>query len=122
MRSSLRSLAVVLFLPAGLARAGDTAAEPHPVPLTRPQLKQYLEDLKDQVPWIPVPALTDEDRAALGDRADRYEAQLKHFYMPSGENRGSSSGTRQRDPIASLDSTFKTRLFWIVSRINNCHY
>jgi hypothetical protein len=29
---------------------------------------------------------------------------------------------RGRDPAMTLDPTFKTMLFWIVSRVNNCRY
>jgi hypothetical protein len=107
---------------AGLARAGEPAAAPLPVPLTRPEMKQCLEDLKGRKPRVPLPELTDEDRAKLGERADNYEARLRYHYLPGGDARAGGGFAREPDPKASLDPAFKTMLFWIVSRANNCHY
>jgi len=85
-------------------------------------MKQYLEDLKDRKPRIPLPGLTQEDKAKLGERAADYEARLRSHYLPAGEARGGFAFSREPDPNMSLDYTFKTELFWIVSRTNNCHY
>jgi hypothetical protein len=122
----VRAFAIAAFslvvASAGFARADGPASEPLPVPLTRPELKQALEDLKGRKPRIPLPALTDEDRAKLGERADNYEARLRYHYLPGGESRGGGGFSREPDPNMSLDHAFKTMLFWIVSRANNCHY
>lgn len=103
--------------------------EPRPTPLTRPEMKQYLEDMKARKPRIPLPELTEEDKAKLGERGGSYEGRLRYHYMPqSGEGRGAGgrggsgfsfgpSGTE-----ATLDNTFKVQLFWLVSRANNCQY
>jgi hypothetical protein len=107
---------------AGVARAAEPTDVPRPVPLTRPEVKQYLEDLKSRKPRVPLPELTDEDRARLGDRADSYEARLRYHYLPGGDARGGGGFGREPDPSMSLDHAFKTQLFWIVSRTNNCHY
>ena len=69
---------------------------------------------------FPLPPLTAVDREALGDRADSYEARLRHHYLPAGEGRGGFG--RENEPGMSLTYEFKTRLFWIVSRTNNCLY
>lgn len=117
----LAILAAVVAAP--LAPAADPPAnEPRPTPLTRPEMKQFLEDMKQRKPRIPLPELTEEDKKALGDRATSYEARLRHHYMPgSGDGRGGfgfgPSGTE-----ATLDNTFKVQLFWLVSRANNCQY
>lgn len=104
------------------AEADDTS-QPRPVPLTRPELKQCLEDLKDRTPRIPLPELTEEARAELGERAESYEARLRHHYLPPSDGRRGGFGfAREPDPNASLSYEFKTMLFWIVSRTNNCHY
>ena len=110
-------LSTLLLAPA----ADPPAAQPLPTPLTRPEMKQALEDLKARTPRIPLPPLTADDRAALGDRADSYEARLRHHYLPAGSGRG-GFGSREADPNATLSYEFKTRLFWIVSRTNNCLY
>lgn len=104
-----------------LAAADEPASEPLPTPLTRPEMKQSLEALKERKIRIPLPELTDEDRARLGDRADSYESRLRYHYLPgSQDQRGGFN--REPDPSMTLSYEFKTMLFWIVSRTNNCLY
>jgi hypothetical protein len=113
----------LLLTPANPARAADgPAATPLPVPLTRPELKQYLEDLKARKPRIPLPELPAEEKEKLGERGASYEGRLRYHYLPPGERRSGGGPSREPDPKMSLDYAFKTRLFWIVSRANNCHY
>jgi hypothetical protein len=95
---------------------------PLPVPLTRPEMKQYLEELKSRKPRIPLPELTAAEQAQLGARRSDYEARLRDHYLPAGEARAGFGFSRDADPNMSLDYAFKTELFWIVSRVNNCHY
>lgn len=118
------------------ANAEKTSAAPLPTPLTRPEMKQALEDLKERKTRIPLPELTEEDKARLGDRADSYESRLRYHYLPAGDERGGlaargkSAGdstrggrfSREPDPSMTLTYEFKTMLFWIVSRTNNCLY
>jgi hypothetical protein len=108
---------------ASAARGADgPATTPLPVPLTRPEMKQALEDLKGRTPRIPTPELTAEEKEKLGERGASYEGRLRYHYMPPGQGRGGGGFSREPDPHMSLDYAFKTRLFWIVSRANNCHY
>lgn len=107
---------------AGVARAGARGDAPLPVPLTRPEMKQALEDLKGRKPRIPLPELTEEDKAKLGERGASYEGRLRYHYLPGGDTRSGAFFSREPDPNMSLDYAFKTELFWIVSRTNNCHY
>src|SRR6187549_1559763 len=110
-----------------LALAGPVRAdEPRPVPLTRPEMKQLLEDMKSRKPRIPLPELTEEEKSKLGERGGGYEGRLRYHYM-GNEGRGGGGGTgggggfgRDQDPAMTLDYAFKTQLFWIVSRTNNC--
>lgn len=119
---------------------------PRPVPLTRPEMKQLLEDMKGRKPRIPLPELTEDEKAQLGERGGGYEGRIRQLYMPAGEGRGGFGGggrggaggaaggaagnarpaggdfTRNSDPNMTLDYPFKTMLFWIVSRTNNCQY
>jgi hypothetical protein len=140
MRKAL-TLAVGLML-ATVGAAG--ADEPRPVPLTRPEMKQFLEDMKARRPRIPLPELTEDEKAKLGERGSGYESRLRALYMPAGENRGGQGQVarpggggagagggagfngfgfgRDQDPKMTLDYPFKTELFWIVSRTNNCQY
>lgn len=143
----LPSLLTAFVAAAGLAvSAGEPAATstPRPVPLTRPEMKQLLEDMKGRKPRIPLPELTEEDKEKLGERGGGYEGRLRYHYMPAGSGggfgfgggrggagaRGGAGGaragggdfTRNADPAMTLDYPFKTMLFWIVSRTNNCQY
>ena len=124
MRILFALAAVVLAAPAG--RAADSETDPRPTPLTRPTMKEMLEDMKSRKPRIPLPPLTEEEKAKLGDRGTGYEARLRALYMPgSGDGRGGfgfGGGGKEPEPGMSLDYRFKTELFWIVSRTNNCQY
>lgn len=134
-----RSLMGLFALGGSALLAADPlpTSTPRPVPLTRPEMKQYLEDMKSRPLRIPLPELTAEDEARLGDRGRSYEARLRYHYLPAregqpggggrgagpaGGNRPAGDFTRNADPNMSLDYRFKTMLFWIVSRTNNCQY
>ena len=123
MRLAL-ALTITLTL-GGMLLADDPSSSPRPVPVTRPEIKQQLEDMKSRTPRIPLPELTEEEKAKLGERGGGYEGRLRALYMPgSGGRTGGGGGgfSREPDPNMTLDYEFKTMLFWIVSRTNNCHY
>ena len=123
-----------------LVMAEDIVPTARPIPLTRDEMKRMLEDLKSRAIRIPLPELTEKDREVLGERAESYEARLRHHYLPVGE--GSVFGgrppanpnaptatpapgrdfTRNADENMTLTYSFKTMLFWIVARTNNCQY
>lgn len=123
------------LMSAGAAFAVDSVNAPRPIPLTRPEMKAYLEDMKGRTPRIPLPELTDADKERLGERGSSYESRLRyHYTQPNegqgqggqgrGEGRGAGGGGfgRDNDPDMTLDYAFKVQLFWIVSRTNNCQY
>jgi hypothetical protein len=108
----------------GACRADDSATAPRPVPLTRDEMKRLLEDVKARKPRIPLPELTAEEKAKLSEREAGYESRLRSLYLPRGEagGQGAFGFSREADPNMTLDYRFKTQLFWIVSRTNNCQY
>lgn len=139
MRRPLFATALLALSWGQLLRADEVVTTARPVPLTRDEMKRMLEELKGRTIRIPLPELTEADRAALGERADSYEARLRHHYLPAGE--GSVFGgrpqppaqpgappapprdfTRNADENMTLSYSFKTMLFWIVARTNNCQY
>jgi hypothetical protein len=122
MRFNVGVLASFVVASAGVVRGGEPGALPLPVPLTRPEMKQALEDLKARKPRIPLPELSDEDKQQLSERAASYETRLRYHYLPKSDVRGGGWLPHNSDPNMSLDYAFKTELFWIVSRTNNCHY
>jgi hypothetical protein len=117
MRCSI--VLVVLLGPTGFLRAAepDTAKQ---APATRPAMKQALEDLKKAQPRLPLPPVSEQERADRGGRSIVNNGRMRQLYLPE-ELRGSDF-VRGSDPAMTLDPTFKTMLFWIVSRVNNCYY
>ena len=128
---------VLVFFGAAAAVAADDA--PRATPVTRPAMKQMLEEMKSRRERIPLPDLTDAERAAAAEdpTALSYENRLRALYLPGTELRGylGFGGTAPKrpgaptpkvviepDPAVTLDYGFKTRLFWIASRVNNCQY
>ncbi len=121
----LTVLCMLLFASPGVVRADTPSSSPRPVPLTRPEMKKYLEDMKARKPRIPLPDLTDAEKEKLGERGTGYESRLRYHYMPETSSRGGFGGFgfgRDPDPTMSLTYAFKTELFWIVCRANNCQY
>lgn len=135
--------ALVCLIPTILAAlpaaAAESAARPRPTPVTRPAMKRLLEDMKQREPRIPLPELTVEERAAAeaDPMTHGYEGRLRSLHLPGTELRsyiffGGSAPRRpgappprvvvEPDPATTLDYGFKTRLFWIASRANNCQY
>ncbi len=126
MRTMSLSMAAALglMLPA-LTQAGDGAPL---VPGTRAELKQALENSKHNVPRLPLPPMTDEEKALAQQPVDLAKGKfgvvnngrMRKHYLPTGSVSGGLS--RDPDPAMSLGYPFQTRLFWIVSRGNNCTY
>jgi AhpD family alkylhydroperoxidase len=116
MRTSI-ALAILLG-PCRLLHSAEPEV-PKPPP-TRPAMKQAIEDQKKVKPRLPLPPLTDEEKARTGGRRLVNNGRMRAFYLPE-ELRGGNL-PRSADPAMTLDPTFKTLLFWIVSRVNDCRY
>ncbi len=127
-----------VLLPIAISVGQEESSGIRLTPLTRPEMKRLIEDVKVRAPRIPLPELTDQDREKLGDQVDSYESRVRHHYLngieparavasPATSTSGSKPPTpavvsREQDPAYSLDNAFKIELFWIVSRVNNCQY
>ena len=116
--------------------------QPRATPVTRDAMKQYLEDLKHRTPRIPLPELSDEEKKQEleSPRPFGYETRLRNQYLSGAPNayltfggspvggfpnlQGTNATSRQnpQDPALTLDYAFKTRMFWIAARANNCQY
>lgn len=133
MQKTIGLFALLAAMPYALW-ADDTSA-PRPIPVTRPEMKKYIEEMKQRKPRIPLPELTDEEKAAATDdnRSRGYESRLRSVYMPGfsdGRNNTprnpnaprDNNPNRDNEPGMTLNYKFKTALFWIVSRTNNCQY
>lgn len=102
--------------------------------LTRPEMKARIQALKDRTSRLPLPPPTAEEIAS--GRPLVNNGRLRGLYLPpSWQNfvvPGWGSVSARKPPTstaallnslqASPDYGFKTRLFWIVSRGNDCQY
>ncbi len=120
-----------LLVLAGLASraavwAGDS--EPPKVSPTRPELKAQLEGSKKSRPRLPLPAPTDAELAAARSKGAGTlpgivnNGRMRKLYLPAELVGGGFTRNRQRDPAPAANFAFNTKLFWIVSRGNNCIY
>jgi alkylhydroperoxidase family enzyme len=131
MRNRIGLSAVVLALLAGASRAGDTAdATPPTVPVDRAGVKRMIEQSRHRPPRLPLPPPSAAEVAEANQRGPLVPGlpalinnlRMRRLYLPAsltGPNGGFSLGP---DPAMTVHSTFKTELFWIVSRSNNCAY
>jgi hypothetical protein len=109
----------VWLLVAAPARVQDQSAGPRPVPVTRRELKQALEELKRAQPRLPLPPLTAEEKARYGNRPVVNNGRMRMLYLPADLR---ADFVRERERNMTLPATFRTMLFWVVARVNNCHY
>lgn len=141
MRISSTLMLGLLFVPFGSSRGAEPSTDtPRPLPITRPEMKQLIEDVKVRKPRIPLPEATAEEQKQQGGRqGDNYEGRLRSHYLKGiddgrtsgritgapgsgGGRTGNGRGQQPQDPNMTLDNAFKVELFWIVSRANNCQY
>ncbi len=119
-------------------RGSEPDRSPKVVPQTRPEMKSVLERLKQRTARLPLPEL--KPGTDLSDlRLVVNNGRLRNLYLPQewtssswgGANRNAQSTPATpgktpsyaiNEPGMTLDYAFKTRLFWLVSRLNNCQY
>jgi AhpD family alkylhydroperoxidase len=97
------------------ALLGAAADHPKPVPATRAEEKELLEQHKAARPRLPMPPPGDGPFARVNN------GRFRQYYLPKEFQFGGLGG-REKDPAETLDPTFKVMLFWVVSRANNCYY
>ena len=112
------SSAIALCMAAAITQAEEASDTPNPIPPTRPEIKEALEKLKHRTPRLPLPPVTEDAPSTTGQRSIVNNARARAMYLPESWRPARS----QNDPAMTLDYGFKTQLFWIVSRGNNCHY
>ncbi|WP_206108067.1 carboxymuconolactone decarboxylase family protein [Paludisphaera soli] len=140
MKTRLRlMLAASVIAAAPAASPADEApssAGPSKVAATRQELKEQLERSKESKPRLPLPPPTEAEIAEAKARAEAAgnapprgigggvanNGRLRQIHLDAELLGAGYSGSREPDPAMTLDGTFKTMLFWIVSRANNCTY
>lgn len=126
-----RNLSIAICAGAMCATGWAAGSDNEPA-RTRPEMKKRIEALKDRAARIPLPALSAEEIAS--ERRSVNNGRLRALYLPESwqTNRSAvpaTQGSRPQPVNATLnqlqqapDYAFKTRLFWIVSRTNDCQY
>jgi alkylhydroperoxidase family enzyme len=122
------AMIISLVLPSRSPAADSPPSDkPAPIAATRPDLKEQLERSKRSQPRLPLPPPTEDEVAAANSRAGQgpmrgiiNNGRMRKLYLPPEVLGGGFS--REPDPAMTLNSTFKTMFFWIVSRANNCTY
>jgi AhpD family alkylhydroperoxidase len=110
----MTSLALVALLVAA-DPPRPPSPEPKPVPATRAEVKAAMSGHKTARPRLPFPPGEGE-----GPFAKVNNGRFRAYYLPAEFRDFGFS--REPDANSTLDNTFKTRLFWVVSRVNNCYY
>ena len=127
----LKSLFLSLFITAYSLNAVYSEED---LASTRPEMKKRIEALKERTPRLPLPAPS-ADEIASG-RPLVNNGRLRSIYLPPSWQSflvpgwGSRSAPRPSGGTAAMlksleadpSYAFKTRLFWIVSRTNDCRY
>jgi AhpD family alkylhydroperoxidase len=105
---------------------------PKAVPQNRAEILKAVERLKLRQPRLPMPAVETTDPAivipnhsGLGGGIVN-NARMRNKYLPPefhhNPNVQSQGSPDQSQPDFGLPTEFSVQLFWIVSRLNNCHY
>lgn len=115
----IASLVLAAVLGDAVAHAADQAAA-KPVPANRKEMLDALSALKTRSPRLPAPPPEAAAAQSPGPLGVVNNALFRSHYLP--EELRTSAGTRQPDPALGIDDTLAVELFWIVSRVNNCHY
>src|SRR5262249_55298055 len=110
----------LIFILTGRVRAEDYPSTAPAVPLTRDDAKKMLRSWKKVKPRLPLPPTTEDERKRSDGRPVVNNGRMQAYYLPTEVRGGGFS--REPDPAMSLDNTFKTELFWLVSRVSNCRY
>ncbi|MFO0959602.1 MAG: DUF1559 domain-containing protein [Isosphaeraceae bacterium] len=117
-RSTMFSCAF-LALSALCAPADDG---PLATPADRAELKWMLERSKQHAPRLPLPPLSEADKArAKGSELGIVNnGRMRNYYLAEGLRDGGFA--RPDEAGMSLGHALRTEFFWIASRINNCAY
>ena len=86
-------------------------------PLTRTEMKRSLEALKARLPRLPLaPVTIGENGRTRGSTV--YNGRARAMYLPAAWYAADFIS----DPNMSVDPVLKVKIFWVVSRANDCHY
>lgn len=123
MKIEILANAVLVLLMAamqGLAFAQDpTSDQPKVIPQGRAAVLKALDDLKHREARLPLIDQEPDPAQPPGVLGVVNNARMRRLYLPAEFQ---ISGNRTPDPAMTLPNDFGVELFWIASRVNNCHY
>lgn len=102
------------------AQDEDVVSQAKPVPQTRREMLAALEKLKQRTARLPFNPEEVDSSQPSGQLGVVFNGMMRRKYLPKEFQ--SAVASRGSDPSLQLDYQFATELFWIVSRVNNCHY
>ena len=120
MTFSILLVAVAMLWGAASFALADEVSPPKAVPQTRREMLDALDSLKSRTSRIPLPPPEARGAENAGPLGVVNNGLMRSHYLPTELRAG--GGSRQPDPALALDNQFVVELFWIVSRVNNCHY
>ncbi len=104
----------------GLLPAQESASnQPKAIPQGRAAVLKALDDLKHREARLPLVEQADDASQPTGAVGVVNNGRMRRLYLPAEFQ---SSGSRSPDPAMTLPNDFGVELFWIASRVNNCHY
>ena len=116
----LLSWVVIFFFASAVVVADEQSslkASAERPPLTRAEMKWSLEALKARLPRLPLsPVAIGENGSTRGSIV--YNARARAMYLPAAWYAADFIS----DPNMSVDPVLKVKIFWVVSRANDCHY
>lgn len=88
---------------------------PKPIPQSRRVMLEALDKLKSRPARLPLP----DSQSTTPDLVNN--ARMRKQYLPEELSRRANPTANPTNPT-DASYRFSTELFWVVSRINNCHY
>jgi alkylhydroperoxidase family enzyme len=90
--------------------------------INRETMLKMLENSKRHKPRLPLPEPTARDRetAKTGSLGLVNNGLMRRYYLPADWSTAAFPRGSQQSGL--VDYAFKTELFWIISRLNNCAY
>ena len=117
MRLLLFAGVLPLLTVAGWGVAQEPASQPHPVPVTRLELKKALEAYKSVKPRLPAPP---EGEEKASGRSSPGQVRMRVLYLDP--DLLAVWPRDYTDEGMSLSRHLKSTLLWVTSRVNNCLY
>jgi alkylhydroperoxidase family enzyme len=124
----MKSIAIAFYLMLSALSAADEStlsAPDRPAPVitaNRGLMLEMLENSKKHQPRIPMPepTATDRENAKKSQLGLVHNGLMRRYYLPEAWSTAAFPGRSAQTGL--VDYAFKTELFWIISRLNNCAY